>query len=36
MVNGIKVYDELYDKITENVSARKFNTKPMKGGSINL
>jgi len=36
MVDGIKVFDEFYDKITEHIPARKFNTKLMKGGSIKV
>ena len=36
MVDGIKVYDEFYDKITEHIPASKFNTKLMKGGSIKV
>ena len=36
MVDGIKVYDEFYDKITEHVPASKFSTKLMKGGSIKI
>jgi len=36
MVDGIKVYDEFYDKITERIPAGKFNTKLMKGGSIKV
>ena len=35
MVDGIKVYDEFYDKITEHITASKFHTKLTKGGSIN-
>jgi len=36
MVDGIKVYDEFYDKITEHIPASKFNTKLMKGGRIKI
>jgi hypothetical protein len=36
MVDGIKVYNEFYDKITEHTPASKFNTKLMKGGSIKV
>jgi hypothetical protein len=36
MVDGIKVYDEFYDNITEHISASKFNSKLMKGGSIKV
>jgi len=36
MVDGIKVYNEFYDKITEHIPASKFNTKLMKGGSIKI
>jgi len=36
MVDGIKVYDEVYDKITEHIPASKFNAKLMKGGSIKI
>ena len=34
IVDGIKVYDKFYDKITEPVPASKFSSKLMKGGSI--
>jgi hypothetical protein len=33
MVDGIKVYNEFYNKIPEHLPASKFNTKLMKGGS---
>ena len=36
MVDGVKVYDEFYDKLTEHIPASKFNTKLMKGGSIKV
>ena len=36
MVDGIKVYDEFYDKITQHIPPCKFNTGLMKGGSINV
>jgi len=36
MVDGTKVYDEFYDKITEHIPASKFNSKLMKGGSIKV
>jgi len=36
MVDGIKVYDKFYDKITEHVPASKFSTKLLKGGSIKV
>ena len=35
MVDGIKVYHEFYDKVTEHIPASKFNIKLKKGGSIN-
>jgi hypothetical protein len=36
MVDGVKDYNEFYDKITEHITASKFNTKLMKGGSIKV
>ena len=36
MTTGIKVYDEFFGTITEHIPASKFNTNPMKRGSINL
>src|SRR5215469_10577813 len=36
MVDGIKVYDEFYDKLTEHVPASKLHTNLMKGGSIKV
>ena len=36
MVDGIKVYNEFYDKLTEHVPASKLHTKLMKGGSIKV
>ena len=36
MVDGIKVYDEFYDKITEHIPASKFNRKLIKEGSIKI
>jgi hypothetical protein len=35
-VDGIKVYEEFYDRITEHIPASKFNTKLMRGGSIKV
>jgi hypothetical protein len=36
IVDGIKAYDEFYDKITEHIPASEFNTKLLKGGSIKV
>ena len=36
MVDGIKVYDEFYDKITEHIPASKFSTKLMNGGRFKV